>query len=280
MLIIHPKICLGLSSLHPPPKVRNADGVRYKCAGKLRADDGKLDAMEMYTLGQDDIMGNIPPRSNPETIEENRAKCQEFFRHAHAVVAVIFSALERQLDLPSNTLGRLCPLDKLSDTSRRLLLSYPQTTVDENRISLGGHTDIGTVTLLFHIAGGLQILPAGSENIYLNWRYIRPEPGCALVNLGDTLVGWTGGLLCSSLHRVVTAPGVQASVPRMSLAYLIRPDRNASIRRLEGSAMIPSLKEGEDADTSSVSEWAAWRAQQIINGELKPQTRVRKALLA
>ncbi|KAF2785847.1 oxidoreductase [Melanomma pulvis-pyrius CBS 109.77] len=252
-----------------PPR----DLLGYKCAGKLRTDDGKLDAMKMYMLGQDDIIGNIPPRNNPDTIETRRKECQEFFRHAHAVVAVILAALDRQLDLQPGTLERLSPLDKLSDTSLRLLLSHPQSIVDENRISLGGHTDIGTVTLLFHVAGGLQILPAGSENVHGNWRYIRPEPGCALVNIGDTLVEWTGGLLRSSLHRVVTAPGAQASVPRQSLAYLIRPDRNASMRRLEGSALIPRLKEGEQEETRSVSEWATWRAQQIMNGELKPQTR-------
>jgi len=97
-------------------------------------------------------------------------------------------------------------------------------------------------------------LPAGSENMYKNWRYIRPEPGCALINLGDTLVEWTGGLLRSSLHRVVTASGAQASVPRQSLAYLVRPEWSASMRRLEGGTMIPRLEEDEEAETMSVSE--------------------------
>jgi isopenicillin N synthase-like dioxygenase len=234
--------------------------------------------MEMYTLGQDNIIGNIPSRNNPDTIEIHRRECQGFFRHAHAVMAVMLGALDRLLDLQVGTLERLSPLDKLSDTSLLLLLSHPQYISDGNRITLGGHTDIGIMTLLFHVAGGLQILPAGSENVHANWRYIRPEPGCGLVNLGDTLVEWTGGLLRSSLHRVVTAPGAQASVPRQSLAYLIRPERNASMRRLEGGTLIPRLREGDEAETRSVSEWAAWRAQQIMNGELKPQTRGGKAV--
>jgi isopenicillin N synthase-like dioxygenase len=239
-----------------------------------------MDVMEMYSLGQDDMVGNGPPRKNPETIEENREKCQEFFRNAHSVVTVILGALERQLGLPRGTLERLCPLDEPSDTSLRLLLSHPQSVADDKRITLGGHTDIGTITLLFHVAGGLQILPAGSENTHENWRYIRPELGCALINLGDTLVEWTGELLRSSLHRVVSAPGAQVSVPRRSLAYLVRPKRDALMRRLEGGSLIPRLTDEEEEETRSVSEWAAWRAGQIMKGELKPQTRGGKPLKA
>jgi isopenicillin N synthase-like dioxygenase len=229
--------------------------------------------MEMYTVGQDDILGNIPPRNNPSTIETNRMECKQFFIHVHSIATMILAALDRQLDLQPGTLERLSPLDKPSDTSLRLLLSHPQPTANANHISLGGHTDIGTLTLLFHVAGGLQILPAGRDNVHANWQYIRPEQGCALVNLGDTLVEWTGGLLRSALHRVVTAPGDQAAVPRQSIAYLLRPERNASMRRLEGGTIIPPLGDGEVEETRSVSEWAAGRAEQIIKGELKPQTR-------
>jgi isopenicillin N synthase-like dioxygenase len=251
------------------------DSSSYKCAGRLRTDDGKVDAMEMYTIGQDDIIGNSPPRPNPEPIKARRKDCQQFLQHAYAAITVILSQLDKQLGLPAGTLAALSPLDKPSDTSLRLLLSHPQSVVEDDcshHITLGGYTDIGTITLLFHVAGGLQILPAGSENVHANWRYIRPECGCALINIGDTIVEWTGGLLRSSLHRVVTAPGEQARVPRQSLAYLIRPERNATMRRIKGSTVIPPLPEGQEDDTRSLSDWAAWRATQIMKGELKPQT--------
>ncbi|TGO74409.1 hypothetical protein BELL_0285g00060 [Botrytis elliptica] len=91
-----------------------------------------------------------------------------------------------------------------------------------HQITLGGHTDIGTIMMLFNIAGGLQILPSSAENCNENWQYIRPVPGCALINTGNMMVEWTGGMLRSSLHRVVTAPGKGAGVTRLSLAYLLR----------------------------------------------------------
>ena len=119
----------------------------------------------------------------------------------------------------------------------------------------------------------MQILPAGSENVDENWRYIRPELGCALVNIGDTLVEWTGFVLRSALHRVVSAPGDQNSTTRISLAYLVRPARDESMRRLKGDGkVIPMLCEGEVEETGTVDEWATERAGQIVRGILRPMT--------
>jgi isopenicillin N synthase-like dioxygenase len=239
----------------------------------LKTDNGKFDCMELYTINQDDILGNAPKRQNPEPIENRRETCENFLRNAHDAVNVVFSQLDKRLGLPSGTLAALSPLDKPSATSLRLLMSHPQTAPMENdRIVLGGHTDIGSITILFHVAGGLQILPAGSENVNENWRYIQPKLGCALVNIGDTLVEWTGGVLRSSLHRVVDPPGQQGSVTRLSLAYLIRPELQGSMHRLKSDGVIPPLAEGEEDESRSASEWAAWRAGQIIRGELKAQT--------
>jgi hypothetical protein len=52
------------------------------------------------------------------------------------------------------------------------------------------------------------------------------------------------------------------------------------MRRLEGGPLIPRLREDEEEETRSVSEWAAWRAGQIMKGELKPQTRGGKPIKA
>jgi isopenicillin N synthase-like dioxygenase len=239
----------------------------------LRTEDGKKDAIEVYTLSQDDIMGNVPARANPEPIESHRNDCQAFFKHAYAAVAIILNHLESHLDLQPGTLAAQCSLDKPSATAVRMLLSPAQQVHEDRRINFGGHTDIGIITLLFNVAGGLQILPAGAKNEGSNWRYIRPQEGCALINIGDTLTEWTGGLLRSSLHRVVSPPGGQAQFPRRSLAYLVRAERNATVRRLKGGGVIPALSEGEEEDARNVDAWAAWRAQQIMNGELKPQSR-------
>jgi isopenicillin N synthase-like dioxygenase len=196
--------------------------------------------------------------------------------HTHITVDAVLSRLDHQLGLEPGTLGALSPLDQISETSVRLLLGKSQSTPEYDSITLGGHTDIGTITLLFNVVGGLQILPAGKENIRENWLYIKPEPGHALVNIGDTLLEWTGGVLRSSLHRVLTAPGEQALIGRQSVAYLVRAYNSASMQRLKGG-IIPPV-ENEDEETRSVNEWAAWRTKQIILGQLKPQTRGGKSM--
>ncbi|TGO44896.1 hypothetical protein BCON_0448g00050 [Botryotinia convoluta] len=244
----------------------------YKAPGVLKTDDRKLDNIAMYSLGQDDILGTSSPCANPLPIETHREECKLSFYHAHGVLNVILAHLEKYLGLAPGTLVSLNSLDKESDTSLRMLLSRPQSSTQDHQITLGGHTDIGTITMLFNIAGGLQILPS-AENRNENWQYIRPVPGCALTNIGDTMVEWTGGILRSLLHRAVTAPGEQAGVTRQSLAYLVRSEKNASMKRLESKEVIPRLEEGEQEEERSVSEWSAWRAMQIIKGELKPGTR-------
>lgn len=245
----------------------------YKRKGMLRVDDKTRDSIEVYTLSQDDILGNIPPLKNPEPIESNRATCRAFFSAAFAALSTILTHLDAHLDLPRGTLAARCALDKPSATAVRLLLSPAQAVEDPHRVNFAGHTDIGLITLLFNVAGGLQVLPAGLDNVDANWRYIRPQPGCALVNVADTLTEWTGGLLRSCIHRVVSPPGTQAQLPRQSLAYLVRAEKGATVQRLKGGNVIPQLKNGEEEDERNVDSWAAWRAQQIMNGALKPESR-------
>jgi isopenicillin N synthase-like dioxygenase len=238
----------------------------------MKTEDGGRDAVELYTLSQDDVLGSSSLRGNPAPIERRRSECQDFLRHAHGIVCELLAHLDKHLGLAPGTLEALNPLDKPSATSVRMLLTRPDPTVDDRRVALGGHTDIGTITMLFNVIGGLQILPAGRENVHSNWRYIRPQPGCAVINIGDSLVVKTGEVLRSGLHRVIMPPGKQASFPRYSLAYLVRPDRSGSMRRLGSTHIIPPLPEGEKDESLSVDDWATNKARQIMNGELKAQT--------
>jgi isopenicillin N synthase-like dioxygenase len=114
------------------------------------------------------------------------------------------------------------------------------------RTALFGHTDVETITLLFNVLGGLQILPNSLPNEEGNWKYVKPEPGCAIVNLGDTTKLWMGGLLRSNLHQVVSAPGKQEDVARYSVAYLVRAEGKTSMRRLAVErSLIEKAGEGE-----------------------------------
>jgi isopenicillin N synthase-like dioxygenase len=51
-------------------------------------------------------------------------------------------------------------------------------------MTLGGHTDFGSITVLFNQLGGFQVLNPNSHE----WKYVKPQPRCAIINLGDTIV--------------------------------------------------------------------------------------------
>ena len=214
------------------------------------------------------------PLSNPPCVEDHRSAIKTYMVKAHSVVQLICSSLETQLCLPPGYLAALQPLDQPSGTALRLLRCLPQPDGDR-RTSLLGHTDIGSMTILFNIAGGLQLLtPGGDPKDQTNWRYVKPLPGCAIVNLGDAMVEWTAGVLRSNMHRVMFAPGEQALVPRLSHAYLVRPRADAPMKRLAGDgSLVPELEEGEEDNAMTAREWEAHKAVAIREGRDNARSR-------
>ena len=190
-----------------------------------------------------------------------------FLQRSHTLVRLLLKHLDSHLHLPQGTLASLQAIDKPSGTTLRLLRYLPQPAGDR-RTSLVGHTDIGSVTVLFSAVGGLQVLPPGEENTESSWLYVRPQPGCALINLGDAMVEWTGGILRSNLHRVLYAPGEQAESTRYSVAYLLRPQRDVLMGPLKlGDAIPQERTEGSKDRVLTALEWERRQSQAIISGQ-------------
>ncbi|CAJ2504947.1 Uu.00g123410.m01.CDS01 [Anthostomella pinea] len=130
---------------------------------------------------------------------------------------------------------------------------------EDLRTALVHHTDFGTITLLANVVGGLQILsPEKSQSDESGWLWARPEPGCLIVNIGDAMVQWTGGLLRSSMHRVRHAPGAQRFVNKYSVVYLALPERNAIMRRLVGKGIA-----GDDGEDGNLTAWE-WEVKKAV----------------
>ena len=88
------------------------------------------------------------------------------------------------------------------------------------------HTDVGSLTLLFSHQSGLQVLRPGTDQ----WVDIRPVPGYAIVNIGDSLRHMSGRVFKSCLHRVVpTCPDIGGN-ERLSVIYFLRPKMDAKFR--------------------------------------------------
>lgn len=81
-----------------------------------------------------------------------------------------------------------------------------------------GHTDLGTVTLLFRQpVAALQILNSEGQ-----WKWVKPQDGTITINTCDALTALTGGLIKSSIHRVHAPPADQAHIDRLGVLYFAR----------------------------------------------------------
>ncbi len=94
----------------------------------------------------------------------------------------------------------------------------PEDNKKVAQLYVPGHTDLGTVTLLFRQpVAALQIL--NSEG---NWKWVKPQDGTITINTCDALTALTGGLIKSSIHRVHAPPQDQAHIDRLGVLYFAR----------------------------------------------------------
>jgi isopenicillin N synthase-like dioxygenase len=211
--------------------------------------NGTKDMYETYNIRKDDIVGNVPPLPAPKLINDNMQLLNTYVRTAHGIIIHMLNHLNTHLELPPGTLANLHRLTSESGDHVRFKRSPPQ---EPGALHSGAHTDFGTLTILFNWLGGLQLQLPGEKK---EWVYVRPVPGCAIVNLGDAMVKFTAGLFRSNIHRVLNPPGAQGSMERYSLVYFSRPEDTVKLVRLKGGVIDKQPhKEGEDEGSSS-KEW-------------------------
>ena len=108
---------------------------------------------------------------------------------------------------------------------------YPRRDAREaSNVGHNKHTDISSIAFLFAQQWGLQV-PAAADSD--EWVWVRPEPGHAICNIGDSLRFLSGMRLRSVLHRVVPVAEMESS-HRYSIAYFTRPAHGTMFRDSEG----------------------------------------------
>ncbi|KAL4941421.1 hypothetical protein BDV06DRAFT_236040 [Aspergillus oleicola] len=225
----------------------------YKALGVMKTESGAPDRCEFWTIAEDDIRGTtVPQEPMPSTLATQRELFKAYLSHGRTVIDHIFHALAAQLQLPPDAFNQFHAPTHESGTILRLIRYAPgmreheEEKEDKVQTGLLAHTDFGSITLLTNVLGGLQVLsPTGG------WEWVRPEAGCLIVNMGDAMVEWTGGVLRSNMHRVVCAPGEQAVLERVSFAMLVRPFKEAKMERLVGGS-IPSFEKDREEGVEDI----------------------------
>ena len=210
-------------------------------------------------------MGTTPLQHLPPQVHQHLQLFKSFLKNGQSIIATISSTIATQLSLPPDTFTSLQEPTKPSGTVIRVIKAFAVPEEETPRTSMIHHTDFGTITLLANVVGGLQILPPGKDQDATKaevWRWVRPQPGCLIVNLGDAMVQWTGGLLRSNMHRINFAPGQQKTVDRYSLAILARAQHDASMRNRMGGEESRT----EDDDLSAW-EWEVKKAMSLKRGD-------------
>jgi isopenicillin N synthase-like dioxygenase len=212
----------------------------------MKTETGAPDRCEFYNVSQDDLLGqSSAPRTNPDPIAAHTQLLRSYLEHGQFALTHILRALATQLELLPDTFRDLQAPNRASGTIMRLIRYAPSLTSADMRTGLLPHTDFGSVTLLANVLGGLQVLlPDSAPEDENSWQWVRPQPDCLIVNMGDAMVEWTGGVLRSNMHRVNYAPGDQRYIDRYAIAMLVRPYKEAPMSRLKGGR-IPTLEDDQ-----------------------------------
>jgi isopenicillin N synthase-like dioxygenase len=120
------------------------------------------------------------------------------------------------------------------------IFRYPAISTEEERWSVGEHTDYGLLTLLAQDeTGGLQVkTPQG-------WIEVPPLTDTFVCNLGDMLERLTGGRYRSTAHRVRNA----GARDRLSFPFFMDPSWDAVVDSL------PIVARPPDADRDAALRW-------------------------
>ncbi|KAK4110621.1 Clavaminate synthase-like protein [Canariomyces notabilis] len=180
------------------------------------------------------------------------------------------------------TSAHLTSPDRPSGTILRFLYYPPHEQLPAREavdraadVRAGAHSDYGSMTLLFRLRGqaGLEILGRDGKS----WSPVpvvppgtEEDPGPpVLLNIGDLLAYWTGGLLRSTVHRVVFAGG-RDTEPRYSIAFFFHPWGGAEL------GVVPSQRVREFAERGDAkAEGNPYAERKVLTADEHLQMRLR-----
>ncbi|EJF60000.1 Clavaminate synthase-like protein [Dichomitus squalens LYAD-421 SS1] len=211
----------------------------YKAAGVQFMDErGTRDVTEFVNIAKDDALSWPTParRTYPSTVNARmESTIKQFVEKSLAINNALIDILNDKLGLPKGALAESHKPDTFSGCTARVIRAPPHVGPEE-KLFLTAHTDFGSLSFLHNRLGGLQVLPPGSDK----WLYVKPLPGHAICNIGDTLNIFSGGILRSNIHRVIPPPKDQAQYERWSVVFFTRPNDTAMLRHLSAQSAVIS----------------------------------------
>jgi isopenicillin N synthase-like dioxygenase len=190
--------------------------------------DDTKDGYEMIKISRDEIQRESPHIPTVLKNSPDMKVVETAIGGCNIVTKTILSALSTGMGLTGaarfeNTHRN----DRPSSTTLAMMHYIPSELAGDHNAGHQKHTDISTLTLLFSEQWGLQIRPPGARE----FGFVRPEPGCAIVNVGDSLRFASGHKMQSCIHRVVP---FNPTEHRYSIAYFLRAEDDTMFTDSEG----------------------------------------------
>lgn len=216
-----------------------------------------------FQIPQHELFGKDPKAFElPAWLAQHEASFKATIKTGNTVASIVLGVLERDLQLPS---GTFTSLHRLTDSSGDFLrvLRYPGSETPENvdPLRFPAHRDAVSVAILFTWLGGLQIIEPtaakGNGTVVPEdgWSWVKPLPGCAVVNLGDAMEVFTNGVLKSGLHRVIKAPGQQKIYDKYSVLIVARPEDQTPMKAFTSPLIPEDTPEQANAEVFTSIQW-------------------------
>ncbi|KAF9011697.1 Clavaminate synthase-like protein [Cyathus striatus] len=239
----------------------------YKPRQYWHIDGGVRDQLEHYNINRDVTM-----RQHPEPVRPFLPEIEAFAKHNHEnVLHPILRLLAVGLELPEETLVDMHTFSAIGETYVRFMKYYPRTSEEEvktKNVWLKGHTDFGTITVLYsQPVAALQILAKDGS-----WKWVRHMDNALVINAGDALEFLSGGFYRATIHRVVQPPTDQRNYTRLGAFYFCMTDDNVVLAPLKESPVLQRIgivQRFDDEHAPTMEQWRKGRTSAYGQSELK-----------
>ncbi|TBU25799.1 Clavaminate synthase-like protein [Dichomitus squalens] len=242
---------------HASKLAEEGSKIGYKPRALWTIDNGVRDQHEQYALHRTVFGGQKHPKALEPFLPELRAFCE----HNHYnVLHNILRLLAIGMEIDEETFVKMHGFDAVGDSHARWIKYYPRTAEEEsktNSVWLKGHTDTGTVTILYsQPIAALQILSPDGK-----WRWVKHIENALVVNIGESLEMLSGGFYKATIHRVVQPPMDQRGLVRLGAYYFALADDDVKLVPVKSPVLEEEgvVRKFEDDVAPTMGEWRKMR---------------------
>ncbi|KAF9259643.1 Clavaminate synthase-like protein [Marasmius fiardii PR-910] len=229
----------------------------YKLRKYWELEGGVRDQIEMYSINKD-----VTRRPHPDALQPFMPEIDAFARHNYSdVVHPMLRLLALGMELPENTFVDMHDWNRVSESFGKFS-PHPHTEEDDakaNGIWFQGHTDFGSITLLYsQPVSALQILADGK------WKWVKHLENAIIMNAGDSLEFLSGGFYKATIHRrnnrVIKPPADQRKATRLGCFFFVLVDDHVKLAPAASSPVLQRVGITRrlgyaDEDAPTMKDW-------------------------